>query len=99
MYFMTFNNIFSATFDHILPFNDPFIPKYIEWANKLGKAAGVAFLADIITDFKVNHWKWLKQKILWNIANEGDKVLIEWMRNNGFTVDLEQNVLYKKQSK
>ena len=99
IFFFAFNNIFSAIFDVVLPFNDPFITKYGRWSDRMVQASGMSFFFDIITNFKIRHWKWAKHQISWDTANEGDIMLIDWMRNNGYTVDPERNILHRNQAK
>ena len=98
MYFMGLNTVFSATFDYILPFNDPFIKKYGHWGDELVHAAGNAIAADLLHNFTISYPKWLQKKISHDIVAQGDSLLINWMKNNGFMVDLDKNILKRETS-
>ena len=89
MYFISFNNILAATFDKIVPKNDPFIAKYSQQAHKIMDHAGLSMLIDFI----ITSPDWLRWKTIFNVQKEADDMMIEWMRNNGFNVNVEENIL------
>ena len=98
MHFFALNTVFSATFDYILPFNDPFIKKYSLWGDELVQAAGPAIAADLLHNFTISYPKWLQNKLSYNTVNKGENMLIEWMENNGFMVNVNENILKRTTS-
>ena len=94
LYCISLNTILSATFNIILPFDDPFIANYAKFANESFDRATLMILVEMILDFKTPLF--IKRRIVWDCIKKGDDLLIEWMRNHGFIVDLENNILKRK---
>eukprot|EP01084_Bolivina_argentea_P112021 199795_1 len=93
-HYISFNTIWSAVFDKILPFNDPFIKSYCQVSDKFINKLGVGILLDTITNGHTPDF--MKRNIVWKYTKDVDKLLFDWMNNNGFVVDLGKKLLYRK---
>ena len=100
--FCAFNNIFSAVFGVRLTIKDiEFINAYINATQDKFNALGIVMLLDFCLPTKVPEF------LTWRIIsplrkNEKalDDILFEWMRKNGYRLDVENNVItYDENSK
>ena len=95
IYYIALNNVFSAVFDHVLPRNDPFIKQFSEFADESIQASGVVILMELMFNYSIKLPNWIKNKLIWNMMDDADERIINWMKNNGFTVNRKQNELYR----
>eukprot|EP01084_Bolivina_argentea_P292013 501933_1 len=96
IHFIAFNNIWSAVFDQILPPNDAVIDRYCKCAEKAMWRGSVNVLVKIATNFSKNipnFMKWHVNYVQNVFDKEANTILIDWMNENGFVVDLERNIL------
>ena len=99
MNYIAFNQIFCAVFDHVLDFNDSFRIKYSKLAHKLSHSAlAITLFLDVLLNNYVPCPVWLKKKISWNIRDEMDKIIIDWMNNHGFIVDVDKNIIKRTEN-
>ena len=90
--FMALNNIISATYDRIIPENDPFIREFQDWTERIVAGQAIATLFDFMVGFSIKA-KWFKWHVIWKVHNEGDELLMQWMRKNGFIINPKKNIL------
>ena len=94
---IAFNIVFSAVFDHVLPFDDPFIQKYSQSGEKIISRLEQTSLIDLITNFRDNFiTRFLKRRIAWNEWDKFDDLIINWMNQNGFVIDKEKNIMQRE---
>ena len=99
IYYISLNNILSATFGVLLSFDDPFIAKYSNLTKRFTKSVQNTILFDLMFNFNESISKWIKKRTVWKIGKEADILIIEWMRSNGFIIDPQQNILRRSNNK
>ena len=99
LYCMSMNNILSATFDIILPFDDQFITDYANITKEVFSKIPLMFLCDLMFNYNDNISSMFKYPLTGYWHKDGDKMLVNFMRNNGFIIDREKNILRRKDDK
>ena len=98
MHYIALNNIFSAIFDHIMPFNDPFIEIYSEWLESTFPSITIYLLIDQICNYLgIELPEWIKWRLNWSLIDDGDELLINYMRWYWNILEinrLEQNIIF-----
>eukprot|EP01084_Bolivina_argentea_P299706 516630_1 len=90
--FILFHNIWCCIFDKTLPFNDPFMTQYIKASNEWLKTTPISIFFDILFNvFGINEY--LKEILCYPPARRQNEILLKWMNNNGFQIDVSRNIL------
>ena len=64
IHYMSFNTMFSAIYDHVVPFGDPFINAY---------TVGVGILFNLMVNFSEYFTpNWLKHQLVWKVNDDID---------------------------
>ena len=97
LHFITLYIIFSASFDSHLSINDPFIKQFTDFTETFAVRARIAIaLNSIASGLNVSLPNWLLKRLLWNNTQQAVDTIIKWMNNNGFIIDVEKNILKRK---
>ena len=89
--YFAINNAWTAIFDDILSIDDPFVSPFCEMQERKVATLKMAALIDILSNF--SGWTFLQKHLTWKVQEEGDEMLAEWMRKNGFEVDRKQQIM------
>ena len=96
--YIALNNVFSAIFGKNLSYNDPFIKDMTQATFKKFESIGPLILIDLSFNTKLPDW------LMWSISDHRknekflDDVIIGWMSNNNYTVDLDKNIIKRDDS-
>eukprot|EP01084_Bolivina_argentea_P112020 199793_1 len=96
-HYISFNTIWSAVFDKILPFNDPFISSYCQMSQKFFNTLAIGRFFDLLTNYNTPNF--IKRIFVWKYTKDMDKLLLDWMNNNGFIIDINKETFKRINSK
>ena len=99
MRYLGFNNVWSAIFDKIIPFDDPFITKYNKIVVEVMQNLGIIFLLDFTIGKTVKLPEWLMWKLHWSFEKKLDDAMIDWLNKSGFIIDIENDIIERNDAK
>ena len=89
--YFVINYVWAAIFGQVLPFDDPFVPKFCELMSYTTQMAQLSIFFDVVSNY--SGFDLIAKNVFWKLPDATYRSMRDWMNQNGFEVDWNRKIL------